>query len=421
MPDPLVIVRAIHIAATLLASGTVLFWILVAKPAFRAAERHEARERFRRGTDQLTWCALAVAVASGAAWLVLLAASILGTSILDAVLRGGVLSVAEGTLFGFAWTVRLALALSLAGLLLWPAAGWLQAGIACAFAALIAFSGHAAATPGMAGDIHLAADMAHLIAAAAWLGALPPLAWLIALMRRRRESTDRSIALHAIKRFSWIGMICVAVLLATGIMNSLYLLAGPRDLIETGYGRFLLVKIVLFAFMAAVATINRFSVTPRLPTPRAMGALVRNSIIETALGLGVITAVAALGVMEPGSHAGHHLETAIPESAAFVHLHMPDVMADVTVDPGRLGQSHAILRVMREDGTTFPAKDVKFAIDPPGATAAAPPRAAKRMPDGRWRVDAVDLARAGVWTVRVIVRTGVSAPAVLDGPIVIER
>jgi putative copper resistance protein D len=421
LPDPLVIIRAIHIAATLLAAGTVFFWVLDAGPAFRAAGRDVAQERFRRCCNRLTWWALAVAVASGAVWLVLLAASILDTPILDAILHGGVLSVAEGTLFGSAWTMRLVLAFLLAALLLWPAVGWPQAGVACAFVALIAFSGHAAATPGTAGDVHLAADMVHLIAAAAWLGALPALAWLIARTRGREEPTVRFIALHAIKRFSWIGMACVAALLTTGIVNSLYLLAGPRDLIDTGYGRLLSIKIALFALMVAVATINRFSITPRLPQPRAMGALVRNSIIETVLGLGVIAAVAALGVMEPGSHAAHHFETAIPESAAFVHLHMPDVMADVTIDPGRPGRSHAILRVSREDGTEFPTMDVKFAIDPPNATAPTPPRAAKRMPDGRWRVDAIDLTRGGVWTVRVIVGTGAPTAAVLDGPIVIEK
>lgn len=421
MPDPLVIVRAVHIAATLLAAGTVLFWVLAAGPAFRAAGRGEAQERFRRWCNRLTWSALAIAVASGAAWLALLAASILDTPIFEVILRGGVLSVAEGTLFGSAWMVRLALALVLAVLLLWPAVGWLQAGVACAFVALLALSGHAAATPGMAGNIHLGADMAHLIAAAAWLGALPPLAWLIAVMLRGGESTDRFIALHATKRFSWIGMVCVAALLATGIVNSLYLLAGPRDLIDTGYGRLLSIKIALFVLMVVVATVNRFSITPRLPRRRAMKALVRNSIIETVLGLGVVAAVAALGIMEPGSHAAHHFETVIPNSAAFVHLHMPDLMADVTIDPGRAGRSHAILRVMREDGTEFPTMDVKFAIDQPNAAAPAPPRVAKRMSDGRWRIDAIDLTRGGVWNVRVIVGTGAPRPAVLDGPIVIEK
>ena len=206
-----------------------------------------------------------------------------------------------------------------------------------------------------------------------------------------------------------------------GIVSSFNLLDSPRDLIASGYGRLLSVKIALFAAMVAVAAVNRFRLSPRLPRSGALAALIRNSLAETALGLGVVAAVALLGTMEPGSHAAHRAPAEIPADAAFVHLHMPEVMADVTVDPGHPGRSGATIRVMREDMSDFPTNDVKFALDPPKAAVLSPARAAKRMADGTWRVENIDLAQPGVWTVRVIVGTGAPAPAVLDGPIVIER
>lgn len=421
MPDPLIIARAVHIAATLLAAGTVFFAVLAAEPAFRAMSGGAERANFLRRCNRLTWWALAVAVLSGAAWLVLLASAILGAPVLDVCLHGGALAVATGTRFGLVWTVRLVLAVLLAVLVTRPAARWLQAATAGAFAALIAFSGHAGATPGVAGEIHLAADMGHLVAAAAWLGALPALTLLLAAARRGDDAAWGDVAVRATARFSWIGAICVATLLASGLVSSFNLLAGPRDLIASGYGRLLSVKIALFVAMAAVATVNRFRLTPRLPRSRALGALVRNSLLETALGLGVIAAVALLGTMEPGSHAAHRAPAEIPADAAFVHLHMPEVMADVTLDPGHPGRSGATIHVMREDMSDFPTNDVKFALDPPKALAPSSPRAAKRMADGTWQVENIDLAQPGVWTVRVVVGTGAPAPAVLDGPIVIER
>lgn len=418
MPSPLILARAIHIATTLLAAGTVFFAVLVAEPAFAGRSAEMEANRFRRRCVRLIWWALAVAVVSGAAWLLLLSAAILNVSVVDVCLHGGWTKVAAVTLFGHAWTARLVLSVLLAGLVMWPAARSLQAIVAAAFAALIAFSGHASATPGFAGDIHLAADMAHLIAAAAWLGALPALALLLSVAGRRKDAEWDAIAITATARFSLIGIVCVATLLASGIVASAILLSGPRDLIATSYGRLLCVKIALFLTMVAVAAVNRFRLTPRLP--QSIGTLVRTSLAEIVLGLGVIAAVASLGTMEPGGHV-HIAPVEIPADAAFVHLHMPEVMADVTIDPGHPGRAHAIIHVMREDASDFPTNDVKFALDPPKAPAQSAPHIATHMPDGTWRVDNLDLRGPGVWTIRVIVATGAPAPAILDGPIVIAR
>jgi len=418
LATPLILARAIHLAATLLATGTVFFAVLVAEPAFAGKLAGMEANRFRRRCVRLIWWALAIAIVSGAAWLALLAAVILNVSVLDVCLHGGWMKVADVTLFGQAWTARLVLSVLLAGLVPWPAMRWLQVAIAAAFAALIAFSGHASATPGLAGNIHLAADMAHLIAASAWLGALPALALLLSVAGRRKETEWDAIAIAATARFSWVGMACVATLLASGIVASAILLSGPRDLIATSYGRLLSIKIALFLTMVVFAAVNRFRLTPRLP--RSLGTLVRTSLAEIALGLGVIAAVAFLGTMEPGGHV-HVAPAEIPQDAAFVHLHMPEVMADVTIDPGHPGRAHAIIHVMREDASDFATNDVKFALDPPKAPAQSPPQIAKKLPDGTWRVDNLDLREPGVWTIRVIVATGAPAPAVLDGPIVIER
>ena len=53
--------------------------------------------------------------------------------------------------------------------------------------ASLAWAGHGGATPGRPGDLHLAADMLHLLAAGAWLGTLIPLALLLAETRRSRR------------------------------------------------------------------------------------------------------------------------------------------------------------------------------------------------------------------------------------------
>ena len=76
----------------------------------------------------------------------------------------------------------------------WPATRLAQIVAGAGFIVLIALVGHAGATPGTAGDIHLASDMAHLLAAGAWLGGLPALAMLLAATSHANDPAWRGFA-----------------------------------------------------------------------------------------------------------------------------------------------------------------------------------------------------------------------------------
>jgi len=396
-------------AATVLACGTVGFMVLVADvPALH------------RRLRLTVWAALAVAVLSGLGWLVLLASDILGAPIVDVCLHGGVWSVATDTRFGMEWCARLLLAVGLGLLMLAPKARLLQLGAAALLIGLLALIGHAGATPGLAGRIHLVSDMFHLLAAGAWLGAVPALVMLLAQAGRIHDATWSAIAVAATARFSNLGTVCVVTVLASGAVNSWNLLSGPRDLVVTDYGRLVLLKIGLFIAMLAIATVNRCYLTPQLPAPGAMRALRRNSLGEIVLGLCVLLFVGVLGTLAPTAHV-HSSSADIPADAAFVHIHTEAAMADVTINPGRVGKVKATIRVSREDFSDFAAKEVRLALDPPGAGLKTVERSTVRMADGTWQADDIALAKPGVWTARVIVVPDAGAPIVLDAPIVITQ
>jgi len=398
--EPLILVRAVHFAATLLAAGTVAFLVLVAEPSARA---------LRGRLVALTGAALILAVFSGAAWLVLLAADILGAPVAEVCRSGDVWSVATGTRFGEIWTVRLALAVLLAALLPWPRIWTVQLASAALFAGLPAAVGHAGAGLGTAGGVSLVADAGHLLAASVWLGGLPALA----LTLRDASRTDPSATIPVVARFSRLGVICVAVLLGTGLINSWALLNSPSDLIDTTYGRLLLLKGGLFLAMLAFAGFNRWRFTPRLPAPGARRALLRNSLLEIVLGLGVLLVVGVLGTTPPGGHR-HEAAGGAPDGA-FVHLHSAAVMADVSL---AADGPRATIRLTREDGTEFPAQAVRIVLEPRENGAAVSAMAA-RGPEGTWEVG--DLARLspGIWTVKIVIGQTIGGEIVLDGPIVI--
>jgi len=88
-----------------------------------------------------------------------------------------------------------------------------------------------------------------------------------------------------------------------------YLVGSIHALIVTGYGQLLMLKLVLFAIMLALAAINRFWLTPRLglspdnePQLEALRQLARNSITEIALGLTIFAIVGVLGTLHPAIH-----------------------------------------------------------------------------------------------------------------------
>ena len=183
-------------------------------------------------------------------------------------------------------------------------AAWSMAVVLSAVAvATIAWTGHAR-TGGFAGaGLHLLGDMLHLIAAGVWIGAL---VWLLLLLTPHTQAPRREIE-HALAGFSGIGPGVVAMIVITGIVNSLFVI-GPQNALSLwreAYGVTLVIKLALFALMFALAAVNRYRLTPRLAVAavgsaeQALRAFKGTIAAETALAVLVLVAVALLGVLPP--------------------------------------------------------------------------------------------------------------------------
>ena len=130
---------------------------------------------------RIFWVSLVLAFISGAAWFCAVAASIGDGSWTAAITDGTAATVLTDTQFGRAWLVRIVTGLLLAASAAIAKKGSIpgltsQAALASVLVGGLAFAGHAAGTPGVQGDVHLAADILHLLAVSAWLGGLLPFA-----------------------------------------------------------------------------------------------------------------------------------------------------------------------------------------------------------------------------------------------------
>jgi putative copper resistance protein D len=322
MEGLLITARFFHFSAVIMLTGVFAFERLVSGPAFRQSGAAGASAAgLDRQLGWLAWASLALAIGSGAAWLVAVAAGMSGKPLGIALCQAAVPTVLTSTRFGADWQLRFALAAAVGFCLLvrgsrrWRASRairWTGLLLAAAMLASLAFAGHGAATPSPAGDLHLAADFCHLLAAGLWLGTLPPLIMLLAEARGVHNADWQAVAATATRRFSALAIASVAVLLAAGVVNTWFPAGTVPALVGTEYGRLLLAKIGLSLAMLIVAAVNLLRLTPRLEGRagstgnviwRTVARLQGNARIEAALGLGVVAIVGVLGILPPGLHA----------------------------------------------------------------------------------------------------------------------
>jgi putative copper resistance protein D len=306
----LVAARTAHFIATALTAGVLLFRAVIGAPATMSspasAQAADAQAR------QLAGWGLLVSVLSGTIWFVLTAAD-MGNLAVSRALHADVLTtVAEATQFGSVAVTRLVLALLLGASLAFDGIKplrWLTLALALGLMASIAWTGHGGSGFGVEGDLRVAADALHLIAASAWIGGLVPLALLLGAALRNDSPMSIEVARVATQRFSLLGIASVGTLVATGSINAWFLVGSSRALFGTEYGRVLLAKLALFAVMLSFAAFNRTILTPRLlapataeSQPSVVRTLTRHCVVEFAIGLIILGIVGWLGTLHPASH-----------------------------------------------------------------------------------------------------------------------
>jgi copper resistance protein D len=285
--------RFFHFASLLVVFGAALFRLSVGRDLGVAA--------FDTWLWRLLVTAAATALLSGATLLIVVAVRFVGT-LSSALSVDGLTTVVTQTEFGQIWVWRLAL---LAVLVIFIVLARIRKNVARPGVAILAGMalatlsavGHAATGSGTAAAIHQATDAAHLFAAATWFGGL------VALFRLLAAGPDTTIlARRVVPRFAIVALIAAVAVVASGVAEAVFLLPSLSALIDSGYGRLLLAKVILVAGMIALGAFGRLVLLPALDgSDEALGlAGLRHSVAaEIGLGAAVIAVVAVLGLRAP--------------------------------------------------------------------------------------------------------------------------
>ena len=298
----LIIARLLHYAAVTTLAGVSFF------PLYAYAAT-EPKELFCQ--RQAVFLSAAVgALFSGLLWFLCSVANMSGSwaGVAD---HEVLWTVLNETTFGSVWMARMLLTVIILGVTaVRPAIVGRDLVTACLVAVLLASlagTGHAQIEEGWMSLVHVGSDAAHLLAAGAWLGGLVPLGFILLDYSRGQgepiDNVDRILL-----RFSSMGYAAVATLVASGLINSWFLVGSVSSLLTTLYGQILLAKLGLFGAMLALAAANRFWLVPRMIETRAgasrdpsvwLGRLRYHVLGEQFLGLLVLLAVSVLGTMRP--------------------------------------------------------------------------------------------------------------------------
>ena len=248
MDEALYACRFVQFTAAMLIFGTAAFRVY-ALAGSDAGAASIILSAFDACFGRVLLVASLVALISAIALLLCQAAAMAGSPAATADVAA-VSAVLLETRFGRVWCWHLLLAailvLACLGRQLWrPVVLLLSLGLL----ASLGWVGHATMGEGAALVGHELNQTGHLLAAGLWLGGLVPLAWIIRQTRRRPGNFAISLARDALRNFSHMGYVAVALIALTGAINTSLLVGSLDAMFDTPYGRLLAIKILLFLAM----------------------------------------------------------------------------------------------------------------------------------------------------------------------------
>lgn len=406
--------------------GAVGFLALVwARSGGRAPALDEAFVKRWRTLARAGWWTSAIASIAG---FFLQGAVAADVGVLDA-LSPGVASELLSTRYGQVAVVRLAALAALAGCWVfaarsaasapeWPLRRESTAGAAAAtpslsqgllvatgitlavLAATPGLSGHAGATAPIVANV--TADTVHVLAAGVWIGGLVTL--IVCCYRSVTEtepSARAQLLAPVVSRFSDLAMVCVALLVVTGVYRTWIEVRALGAFVDAPYGWVLLTKLGVFVPLLVLGGINNRLLKPRIERAAdasALGTLRRVVMVEVVLGVVVLGLTALLVNLPPA-----RVEAGV--SGPFIDdVALGESNLNVVIDPNEVGQNIVHLTATTPSGTPSEIKSMKVRFSMPAEDIGPITSDGRELAPGHFVVEGRQLSVPGEWVLEIEAR-----------------
>lgn len=356
----------------------------------------------RKAVARLSWTGLGLVTLGTLTTLWVQVPYTTGTGLLDG--DAAALRDVLGSTYGAAHIVRLGVLVAVAVLLrplLRGQAGRsdliLLGGLAVVGLGTWPVAGHPVASPLPA--VSLVVDTVHLAAMSFWLGGLIVLAGFLLRLADERELTA---ILPAWSRWATLA---VTWLLLAGLVMAVIEVGSVGALLDTSYGRLLLVKVGLVVVVTGVAAYSRHLVRHRIAPGRPKA--LRTAVLAEALVLAVVVGVTSVLVQTtPARTAVAEGGQAAPVAEDYqAVLESPLYSLEVTVEPARVGSNRVHLYAYD------PQTGEPLRVEEWSATASLPAAGVERLEvslapfTDNHAFGEVSLPMAGDWELRFSLRT----------------
>jgi copper resistance protein D len=341
------VLHGLELAGQIIALGGALFVLCLVGPARRALGRGPGLKQVTglvtgAAARWLAWGALGAAVATGLNLLVE-AEETQNRTVFGGIDLGLVARFALGTRVGRMSLERIGVLVLTAAAARWGGRGkwWLALGGTLGGIVLTSLVSHAAAQPdGRA--VMLVSQVAHVVAAATWLGVLVHLLVARPLLSERGGSAGLNLLAGIVQRFSLVALTVTSLLGVSGLWMICRFLAEPAAVITSTYGLTLIVKVLLVAPAIYAGLINFRMIRPALLRLSQRGRVEawsgqeesnketvlrrfgRMLELEVTAGLLLITVAGILASVSPPGEAGDY-RLSKAQAVALLRPHLPVV------------------------------------------------------------------------------------------------
>ncbi len=265
----------------------------------------------------------------------------------------------------------------------------------------LSLAGHPVATNPVAFSVGI--DMLHMLAISLWVGPL----MIIVYDRNMWLANDESTSAPSLRWFSRTAGFAVPVIVVTGVIQAWLMLGGFSHILDSRYGRTLIVKASLVVVLIALGAVSRVAMQRK-----QSGTLRQSMGIEVLFGIIILTITSALVAMpQKGT-----IEPAPLSSTIF----QGQMIVELSLTSARVGQSEVHVVVARADGTFVQIESATARMSMPARNIPNGPIALEETGSNHFS-GVTEFAYSGEWVVEILVKETASSTTLFKIAVEIKK
>ena len=234
-------------------------------------------------------------------------------------------------------------------------------------------------------------DMLHLLAVSLWVGPL----LIIVYDRNMWLATDESTSAPSLQWFSRTAGFAVPVIVLTGTLQAWLMLDGFGQILDSRYGRTLIVKVCLVVVLIALGAMSR-----KAMQRKQSGSLRQSMGIEVLFGLIILALTSTLVAMPPKGT----IEPAPLSSTSF----QGKMIVELSLTSARVGQSEVHILVAMADGSLIQVDSATARMSMPARNIPNGPIALQETRPNHFS-GVTEFAYSGEWVVEILIKQTASS------------